>query len=201
MVMPARREILVSAIALGAIMMAMTAIHILNILLSGALASYGVRPRHLDGLVTIVTAPWIHADWTHLGNNLAAFAVLSVLTLLDGLRRYIAASAIIILLSGLLLWLLGRNALHIGASGWIFGLWAFAIMRAWYDRRPINIAICVLVIFLYGGMTYGLLPTAAGVSFEGHIFGVIAGVAAAWVLRRPMATPPAAPPPPVRFWN
>jgi membrane associated rhomboid family serine protease len=93
----------------------------------------------------------------------------------------VKASAVIILLGGALVWLFARPGDHIGASGWIFGLWSLVIALAWFDRSPRNIAIALAVVFFYGGMVFGVLPTQ-GVSFESHLFGAIAGVFAAFTL-------------------
>lgn len=162
-------------------------VHLLNLLLGGALYSLGLEPRRLDGADGILFSPLLHGDWGHLGSNLAAFVVLAALTLIDGVKRFFKASAIIIIGGGLLLWLFGRSANHIGASGWIFGLWAMVIAQAWYDRRWRNILIALGVLIFYGSMALGVLPLQPGISFEGHLFGAIAGVAAARVLARPPA--------------
>ncbi len=165
----------------------MVAAHLLNLLLGGALYGFGLEPRDLDGADGILFSPLLHGDWAHLGSNLAAFIVLAALTLLDGIRRFAKASAIIIIGGGLLLWLFGRGGVHVGASGWIFGLWAMVIAQAWYDRRWRNIIIALGVLIFYGSMALGFLPLQAGVSFESHLFGAIAGVFAARVLARPTA--------------
>jgi membrane associated rhomboid family serine protease len=165
----------------------MIAAHLLNLLLGGALYSFGLEPRDLDGADGILFAPLLHGDWSHLGSNLGAFVVLSALSLIDGIKRYFKASAIIIIVGGALLWLFGRGGVHVGASGWIFGLWAMVIAQAWYDRRWRNIAIAAAVLFYYGSMALGFLPLQTGVSFEGHVFGAIAGIFAARVLARPPA--------------
>ncbi len=162
----------------------MIAVHLLNLLLGGALYGFGLEPRDIDGADGILFSPLLHGDWGHLGSNLAAFVVLAALTLLDGIKRFAKASAIIIIGGGLLLWLFGRSAVHIGASGWIFGLWAMVIAQAWYDRRWRNIVIALGVLVFYGSMALGFLPLQAGISFEGHLFGAIAGVFAARVLSR-----------------
>lgn len=176
--------------------------HLLNLLLGGALYSLGLEPRELDGADGILFSPLLHGDFAHLGSNLAAFVVLAALTLLDGVRRFAKASAIIIIGGGVLLWLFGRSANHIGASGWIFGLWAMVIAQAWYDRRWRNIAIALGVLVFYGSMALGFLPLQPGISFEAHLFGAIAGVFAARVVARPAAI--ASRPPErtdvLRFW-
>jgi membrane associated rhomboid family serine protease len=162
---------------------AMIAVHVVNFFTGGALSNYGIEPREIGGAYTIASAPFIHADVAHLGSNLAAFVVLGSLVLLQGLRYFVKASAVIILLGGALVWLLGRPGDHIGASGWIFGLWSLVIALAWFDRSPRNIAIALAVVFFYGGMVFGVLPTQ-GVSFESHLFGAIAGVFAAFTLSK-----------------
>lgn len=151
-------------------------IHIVNQLLSGQLMAYGIAPRYLPSLPYIFTAPFIHGDLPHLINNLVALGLLSLLTLHQSVAYFLRASAVIIVVSGLLVWLLARNAIHVGASGWIYGLWALVIARAWYVRSFTDIVMGLAVIFLYGGMIYGLLPNRPGVSFESHIFGALTGV-------------------------
>jgi membrane associated rhomboid family serine protease len=93
---------------------------------------------------------------------------------------FVYSSVIIITVSGILVWLFGRDANHIGASGWVFGLWSLSISLAWFDRRMMNIVIAILVILFYGGMVFGMLPQDSSVSFESHLFGALAGVLAAW---------------------
>ncbi len=162
----------------------MVMIFAVDFLLGGLLKGFGVRPRDIDSAYTIITAPWLHGDASHLLSNLSAFIVLSYISLLQGVRYFFKASAIIIILGGVLLWVFGRDATHIGASGWIFGLWGLIIARAWFDRSFFNIAISIAVLFFYGSMALGLLPLQSQVSFESHIFGAIAGVAAAAFLKR-----------------
>lgn len=161
----------------------MIAVHVVNLFTGGYLSNFGIEPREIGGAYTIATAPLIHADVAHLGSNLAAFVVLGSLVLLQGLRYFVKASAVIILLGGALVWLFARPGDHIGASGWIFGLWSLVIALAWFDRSPRNIAIALAVVFFYGGMVFGVLPTQ-GVSFESHLFGAIAGVFAAFTLSK-----------------
>jgi membrane associated rhomboid family serine protease len=163
---------------------AMIAVHVVNLFTGGALSNYGIEPREIGGAYTIATAPLIHADVAHLGSNLAAFVVLGSLVLLQGVRYFAKASLLIILLGGALVWLFGRPGDHIGASGWIFGLWSLVIALAWFDRSPRNIAIALAVVFFYGGMVFGVLPTAGYISFESHLFGAIAGVFAAFTLSK-----------------
>lgn len=154
----------------------MVAVHIANMILGGKLNQFGIYPRDWGGWYHIFTAPFIHGDYPHLINNLLGLSIFSAICLLRPAHYYFIASLFIIILSGILVWCFGRSAYHIGASGWIFGLWSLSILIAWFDRKPQNIMIAVLVVFFYGGMIYGVLPTQSRVSFEAHLFGALAGI-------------------------
>lgn len=169
---------------MGIICAVMVAVYLIDLPMGGYLKSFGVHPRDIGSAYTIATAPFIHADFAHLANNLVAFVVLGMLCMFNGVRYFAKASLIIILLDGALVWLFGRSASHIGASGWIFGLWSLAIAQAWYDRSPRTFAIALGVAIFYGGMIFGVLPGQPGISFESHLFGALAGVVAASTLAR-----------------
>lgn len=159
-------------------------VHFTNILSGGYLNNYGIDPRDTDSLYTIFTAPWLHGDFKHLGNNMLAIVVFSFLCLLNGRRYFLIASFMIITITGILVWLFARDAVHIGASGWIFGLWSLIIAIGWIDRSLRNIVVAIGVVFFYGGMVVGVLPTTGFVSFESHLFGAIAGIITAIFLER-----------------
>lgn len=166
-------------------------IQIANSLSGYALVGFGIQPRTLHGLVGIIFAPLIHGDWAHLLSNLPPLLVLSALLLHDSIRKYAYASAFIIVVGGLIVWLVGRNALHIGASGWIFGLWGLLIAQGFFRRKLLDIAIALLVLFYFGAMASGLLPVHQQISTESHIAGAIAGIAYAWLANKKLkATPP-----------
>ncbi len=169
---------------LTAICATMIAVHIINLVLGGALLSFGIDPRNVGSAYTIFTAPWLHADFGHLFSNLASFVVLAAICLLNGIRYFLKASLLIISITGALVWLLARDNIHVGASGWIFGLWALVITLAFVDRSWRNIAIGIAVAFFYGAMVLGVLPTDSYISFESHLFGAIAGAGAAVILSR-----------------
>lgn len=145
------------------------------------LEQWGLIPRESSGLVGIVTMPFLHGNYTHLINNTVPLVVL--LVLLAGSRadtRWVVIS--VGLLAGLLLWIFGRTALHIGASGLVFGLAAFVIVSGLLERRPVPLMLSVVVLFLYGGVLLsGVLPWQRGVSWDGHLFGAIAGAVVAWL--------------------
>lgn len=166
------------------VLIAMFAIQLFNTLSNGALLGFGIYPRSLAGLPGVIFAPFLHGSWWHLLNNTVGFVIFSALILTRGSSFYLKASVFIILVGGLLVWLLGRQALHIGASGWVFGLWSLCIALAWFERSVLNILIAVGVILFYGGMIAGVLPGNPYISFEGHAFGALAGIFAAAILAK-----------------
>ena len=140
------------------------------------LESFGITPRTLRGLVGIPAAPFLHANLAHLVSNTVPLTVL--LLLLAGSKAQSWAIVIgIVILSGALLWMFGRPATHIGASGLIYGLIVYLIVSGIRERRIVPMMIAILVGFLYGGtLASGVLPTSAShISWEGHLFGAIAG--------------------------
>lgn len=153
----------------------MVGVHVLNVVLNYQLNRFGIYPRHLDSLWTVFAAPFLHGSTAHLLNNLVGFCIFSALVLVHSIRRYLLNSLFIIVAGGVLVWLFGRPATHIGASGWVFGLWSLCIATAWFERRFINILIALFVVLFYGGLIYGVLPTDARISFEAHLFGALMG--------------------------
>ena len=147
--------------------------------------SFGLVPRTLWGTVGIVSMPFLHAGWGHLlGNTVPLFILL---TLLAGSKaRSWEIVAEIVVAGGVLLWIFGRNATHVGASGLIFGLVAFLIISGLLERRIIPLIVSFAVGILYGGtLIWGVLPgTDSQVSWDGHLCGVIAGGLIAWLLTR-----------------
>jgi membrane associated rhomboid family serine protease len=146
---------------------------------------YGVIPRRLGGLVGIVAMPFLHANLQHLVSNTVPLIVL--LILLAGSRAESWAVVLIIsCLGGLLLWVFGRSAVHIGASGLISGLAAFLILSGFLEQRIVPLLIALVVGFLYGGsLLLGILPRLGSqISWDGHLCGAIAGGLVAYALTR-----------------
>lgn len=159
----------------------MVALQLLNMVTGYSLMAFGLVPRTLQGLFGILASPFLHGSFAHLSANLIAFLILGTLVMLEGANRFVAVSAIIIVLGGSLVWLFGFAGVHVGASGWVFGLWAYLLSRAWFHRSWRNLITAGVVALLYGGLILGFLPRQ-GVSFEGHLFGALAGFIAAKVL-------------------
>lgn len=154
--------------------------------LSGnSLDAYGIETRDTDGLPQIFTAPFLHGGWEHLISNSLPFAVLGFLVLLGGLARWVLSSLISIVASGLTAWFLTPvNSIVLGASGLIFGWLTYLIARGIWSRQTSQVVIGVLVLLVYGGLIWGVLPTAAGVSWQAHLGGAVGGILAAWLLHR-----------------
>lgn len=153
------------------------AVFFINALLfNSALNQWGIYPRTLQGLWGILFSPFLHGNIMHLVSNLIGFSIFSFFVMMHGAKHFYRASLAIILLGGLGVWLFGRGNVHIGASGWIFGLWALNIANAWYERSFKSILIAITVVVLWGGMIFGVLPTQAHISFEAHLFGALAGI-------------------------
>jgi len=158
------------------LMCTLIGIHLINVMFSGQLNQLGVYPRDPTSLLHIITSPFVHGSLEHLMNNLLALSVLSGLILIRSVGFFLASSAFVIVLGGLLVWLFARDGYHIGASGWIFGLWSINVAMAWFDRQVINVVLALITLFFYGGMIYGVLPTESRISFEAHFFGALSGV-------------------------
>lgn len=146
-------------------------------------SSLAIVPRTSAGLLGVLTAPFLHANAAHLAANLPPFVVLGALVLRRGERLFAGTAAVIALGSGLLLWLLGRRGAHMGASGVIFGFLGYLVALAYFSRATGDVVVAVVVLLVYGSMLAGLRPARASVSFEGHVFGLLTGVAAAWLGR------------------
>ena len=140
-----------------------------------------IVPRSPGGLIGILTAPFVHWNLSHLAANLPPFLVLGALVLRLGESRFLEAAIAIMVAQGLLLWLLGRKAAHAGMSGLIFGFLGYLLTLAWLTRTQNDLLIAGGVAIFYGGMLAGLKPARDGTSWEGHLFGLFAGVGTAYL--------------------
>ncbi len=145
---------------------------------------YGIFPRKTSGLIGIFTFPFIHADWKHLTNNSTAILILG--TMLYHFYRELASKTLlwVYLLSGVWLWMGGRPNFHIGASGIVYALFSFLFVSGLLRRHLKLMALSLLVVFLYGSLVWGVLPIDHSISYEGHLFGLLAGIVVAIVYRQ-----------------
>ena len=160
-------------------------LEILDQLSGNQLDQLGIHAREVDGMPEIFSAPFLHAGWDHLISNSLPFLVLGFLVLLSGLARWLISSLIIIVVSGMTAWFLTpANTIILGASGLIFGWLTYLLARGIWSRRPAQVAVAVVVLLVYGGLIWGVLPSAAGISWQAHLGGAVGGVLAAWMLHR-----------------
>lgn len=159
-------------------------VEIVNLLLGHSLTTFGILPRDITGLIGIPLAPFIHASLWHALSNTLPFLVLGSLLLTTGHRRYWSLTVSIILLSGIAVWLFARGSYHIGASGLVFGYFGALLTRGVIERSLPSILIAIATSIFYGGLLWGVLPLRSYISFEGHLFGLIAGIISAWIIFR-----------------
>lgn len=145
------------------------------------LGQFGLRPGSIPGLLGIVTAPLLHANFQHiLSNTLPMFIAMTATLYLypNSALRVIPA---VWLGSGILAWFFARPNLHIGASGLIYGLLAFVFISGILRRDMRSVSVSLLVGFLYGSMIWGVLPSRPQMSWEMHLTGAVVGVLMAFV--------------------
>lgn len=147
------------------------------------LSRYGLRPRDLQGLLGLVTAPLLHANFEHLFSNLLPLIVSLTAVLYLYPNTALRVIPLIWVGSGLLAWLIGRPSIHIGASGFVYGLLAFVFVSGLFRRDMRSVGVSLVVWFLYGSMIWGVLPIRPNMSWELHLAGAVLGVGLAFVFR------------------
>ena len=149
------------------------------------LDQFGIVPRRWSGLIGIPLAPFLHRGWSHLAANSLPFAILGLFVMGRGERTFWAVSAGIVVLGGLAVWLLGRGqSVHVGASGLIFGYFGYLVALGVIERSVASILRALAVGLFYGSIIWGVLPSHRGVSWESHLFGLLAGLAMAGLSSR-----------------
>ena len=140
-----------------------------------------LTPRRLDGLPGVIGMPFVHGSLWHLVANTLSLIPLAAIVLFRGARYYVVVVAWITVGGGLAVWLFAREAIHVGASGVVFGLVGFLIVRGLYERALTSLLVSLAVVLLYGGTIWGIVPQGGGVSWEAHLFGLLAGAVTARV--------------------
>jgi len=152
-------------------------------------AALAVRPHEPTGLIGVVTAPLIHGSGSHLLSNSLPLLVIGTALGFGWPRAARFVVPILWLGSGLAVWLFAREAAHLGASGVAYGMMFFVFFAGVLRRDPRSIGLVLIVLFLHGGMVWGILPMRAGVSFESHLSGAILGTICAFALRERQPPP------------
>lgn len=156
----------------------------IDILLPIDFSRYGILPRTKEGLLGIIFSPLIHANLTHLISNTIPLFILMLTLFIFYKSKTISIIILSILFGGILVWTFARNAFHIGASGLVNSIAAFLITGGIVRRDLKSLIIAIVIISIYGGtMIWGILPVKSWVSWEGHLFHIIAGIVLAYFYR------------------
>ena len=166
------------------------AVGVINEITSYALNDYGIYPREIGGLSGIAVSWAIHGSPAHLMNNALPLVILGTFVAVRGQATYIKTTIFVVALSGILVWLVGKPALHLGASGIVFGYFGYLLARGWLERSPAAVGLAFLAVVMYGGILVGVLPGQEGVSWESHLFGFVAGAIAGRYFPQPVRRAP-----------
>jgi len=146
-------------------------------------AHFGIMPRHLLGTIGIFTSPFIHGDFLHLLSN--SFSLMLLIIILFFFYDKIALKALlyIYISTGIFVWIIAREAYHIGASGVIYGIASFILFSGLLRKNQSSLALSFVILLLYGGMFYGVLPQDGHISWESHLMGLLSGLLVAIAMK------------------
>ncbi|MDF5751601.1 rhomboid family intramembrane serine protease [Spongiactinospora sp. TRM90649] len=174
-----------SALLLVLIVGVMWLVEIIDYTTGNRLDAYGIIGWNPDSLSGILFAPFLHGGFGHLMANSVPLLILGFVAAIRGIGRFLVASLIIIVVSGVGVWLTTPPYyVTIGASGLVFGYFGLVVARGLFDRRIVDIVLGLCVAVAYYSLLWGVLPNQEGISWQGHLFGLVGGVLAAWFLRR-----------------
>lgn len=148
------------------------------------LSEYGILPHQTKGLRGILLSPLIHSDFSHLISNSTSLFVLTFSLFALYTRSALWIFPIIYIVHGLAVWLFAREAYHIGASGLVYGFASCLFFMGVFRKDSRSIALSLLVVFLYGSLVWGILPTDPNISFEAHLSGAVVGFVCAVIFRK-----------------
>src|SRR6202020_153511 len=151
-------------------------------------SEFGILPEHVSRLGEIFTAPFLHFSWQHIEGNSVPLFVLGVLAAYRSVARFLLLTLIVAVTSGMAVWLFqSSNELTVGASGLIFGYFGYVLIRGFFDRSLIDVVVGLVAGVLYWTILEVAIPGTPGVSWIGHVGGLVGGVLAAWLLPTPGA--------------
>jgi membrane associated rhomboid family serine protease len=180
-----RKKLFLSILIPAIFVILMWLVKAIEVLFEIDLTSLGIYPLKAKGLPGIFLSPFIHSDLRHLFNNSLPLFLLSVALFFFYSEVALKVFSLTYLLTGLLVWLGGRDAWHIGASGLVYGLASFLFFSGIIRRYFRLIALSLLIVFLYGEMVWGIFPGVyQNVSWESHMLGVFSGIVLAIIYRK-----------------
>jgi membrane associated rhomboid family serine protease len=157
-------------------------------LLGSGLNILGVYPRRLFGLVGIPTSPILHGHFNHLFFNTFPLFILANLVLLAGYNVFYCITAIIVFGCGIIVWIIGRPAFHLGASGLIMGYWSYLLIQAYEQQTIMSLVLGAISLYYFGGLLLSLFPDKREVSWEAHVAGFLSGISAYFITPHIMQT-------------
>lgn len=172
-------SLLFSVIIVGIFWLVKLAENLLNL----DLTEYGILPLQIDGLRGIIFSPFIHSSYDHLLSNSIPFLILSFALFYFYRNLAYRILFLIYILSGICVWLGGRDSYHIGASGIVYGLASFLFFSGVLRKDANLLTIGIIVVFLYGSMFWGIFPIKPGISWESHLWGSASGLLLAFYYR------------------
>jgi len=157
-------------------------INLINFIFHYRLNLLGIWPRTSYGLIGIFFTPFLHSNFSHLFFNSIPLFVLTNLILIQGYKTFYLVSIAVIILSGLAIWLFGKPGIHVGASALIMGYFGYLLANAYYQLTATTIILAILCLYYLSGLFFSLIPTGEkGISWEGHVFGFLAGILVAYL--------------------
>lgn len=180
------RELKTQGVILGSFVATFWVLELIDLLIfDGSLDRYGIIPHSVIGLRGIVFAPFLHGGIGHLIANTVPFVILGWLVMVQETSDFWIVTLVTMVVGGLGVWLFATpGSVHIGSSILIFGYLGFLLARGYFQRNLASIVISVIVGLLYGGLIWGVLPSASGISWQGHLFGFLGGVITARIIAK-----------------
>lgn len=167
---------------LGIILLILWTIYFMTRFIVPNLLLLGIIPRHIAGIPGILFAPLLHANFNHLFFNSVPLLVLSDFILVNGLHYFLTITLMITLISGLAIWCFAKPGLHLGASALITGYWGFLVCSIYQSNTLTTLILGIISLYYFAGIFFGICPGKKGVSWEGHLFGLIAGIITYYLL-------------------
>ncbi|WP_298627776.1 rhomboid family intramembrane serine protease [uncultured Legionella sp.] len=166
---------------LGLILLVLWIVFFISHFIYPGILFLGIIPRHIRGLPGIICAPLLHANFNHLFFNSIPLLVLSNFILINGLHYYLMVTLYITVLSGLAIWCFAIPGIHIGASAVITGYWGFLICNIYQQGTLTTVILGLVSLYYFAGIFFGIFPREKGVSWQGHLFGLLAGIATSYI--------------------
>lgn len=181
-----------AAVLMVAFLALLWVIELINLATDRDLAQAGgIRPRDAGSLIDIVTAPFLHGSLEHLASNALPLFSLGFIAAMTGWKRFLMMTAAVIVIGGIGVWLFSPdNSISVGASGVVFGYFGYLLMRGLVDRRPVDIVVSLGVALSYGYVMWNSIGFGVqGISWQGHLSGLVGGLIAALIFREPRPKP------------